>query len=104
MYPEQPWERRHSPPRRKIRTMRDAEPYAAPTPKALYIHDDLSDYVSRQHGQASPATHLTRKFFSLVRRDPSRVMVLTLESQMSSLLAHGKHAPFALAIGIGRAG
>ena len=41
----------------------DAEPYAAPTPKALYIHDDLSDYVSRQHGQASPATHLTREFF-----------------------------------------
>src|SRR5438105_2603563 len=59
-YP-QPWERRPLPPRREMRTMSDAEPYAAPTPKVLYIHDDLSDYVSRQHGQASPAWHLTRE-------------------------------------------
>ena len=83
--------------------MRDAAPYAAPTPKVLYIHDDLSDYVSRQHGQASPAWHLTREFFALVCRDPRRVVLLTLESQMAPLLAHGKYAPFTLAIGIGRA-
>jgi hypothetical protein len=73
--------------------MRDAEPYAAPTPKVLYIHDDLSDYVSRQHGQTSPAWHLTREFFALVCRDPRRVVLLTLESQMAPLLAHGKYAP-----------
>jgi len=84
--------------------MRDAEPYAAPTPKVLYIHDDLSDYVSRQHGQASPAWRLTREFFAVVCRDPKRVVLLTLESQVAPLLAHGKYAPFALAIGIGRAG
>ena len=80
----------------------------SPTPRrprrVLYIHDDLSDYVSRQHGQASPAWHLTREFFALVCRDPKRVVLLTLESQMAPLLAHGKYAPFALAIGIGRAG
>ena len=84
--------------------MRDIEPYAAPTPKVLYIHDDLSDYVSRQHGQASPAWHLTREFFPLLCRDPTRVVLLTLESQMAPLLARGKYAPFELAIGIGRAG
>ena len=84
--------------------MRDAEPYAAPTPKVLYIHDDLSDYVSRQHGQEPPALHLTRELFALACRDPRRVVLLTLESQMASLLARGKYAPFALAIGIGRAG
>jgi hypothetical protein len=84
--------------------MRDAEPYAAPTPKVLYIHDDLSDYVSRQHGQEAPALHLTRELFALACRDPRRVVLLTLESQMASLLARGKYAPFALAIGIGRAG
>ncbi len=84
--------------------MSDAEPYAAPTPKVLYIHDDLSDYVSRQRGLASPASHLTRELFTLVCRDPRRVGLLTLESQMSPLLAHGKYTPFALAIGIGRAG
>ena len=81
------------PPRREMRTMRDAEPYAAPTPKVLYIHDDLSDYVSRQHGQASPAWHLTREFFALVCRDPGRVVLLTLESQMASLLARRQVCP-----------
>jgi hypothetical protein len=84
--------------------MRDAEPYAAPTPKILYIHNDLSDYVSRQLGQSSAAWHLTQQLFALVCRDPGRVVLLTLESQMASLLARGKYAPFALAIGIGRAG
>jgi hypothetical protein len=84
--------------------MREAEPYAAPTPKVLYIHDDLSDYVSRQQGQASPAWHLTQEFFALVCRDPRRVVLLTLESQISPLLAAGTYAPFALTIGIGRAG
>ncbi len=84
--------------------MTDAEPYAAPTPKVLYIHNDLSDYVSRWQGQASPAWQLTRELFALVCRDPRRVVLLSLESQMASLLAHGKYAPFTLAIGIGRAG
>ena len=84
--------------------MRDAEPYAAPTPNALYIHDDLSEYVSRQQGQASPASQLTQELFALVCRDSRRVALLTLESQIASLVAHGKYAPFALAIGIGRAG
>jgi hypothetical protein len=84
--------------------MRDAEPYAAPTPKVLYIHDDVSDFVARRHGQASRAGQLTREFFELVCREPTRVALLTLESQMAPLLARGKYAPFALAIGIGRAG
>ena len=84
--------------------MSDAEPYAAPTPKVLYIHDDLSEYVSRQQGQASPASQLARELFALVCRDPERVVLLTLESQIEQLLAHGTYAPFALAVGIGRAG
>ena len=87
-----------------MEAVKDAGPYAAPTPKVLYIHDDLSDYVSRLYGQASPAWDLTREFFGLVCRDPRRVVLLTLESQIAALLAHGKYAPFALAIGIGRAG
>lgn len=84
--------------------MWDAEPYAAPTPKVLYIHDDLSDYVSRHRGQASPAWHLTQKFFALVCRDPKRVVLLNLESQIAPLLAAGTYDPFALTIAIGRAG
>jgi hypothetical protein len=84
--------------------MMDAEAYAAPTPRLLYIHDDLSEYVRRQQGEASPAWQLTQEFFRLMRRDSMRVVVLTLEWQIERLLAQGYHAPFALAIGIGRAG
>ncbi len=84
--------------------MRNANPYAAPTPKVLYIHDDLSDYVFRQQGRASAAWQLMRQLFALVCRDPRRVVLLTLESQIASLVAHGTYAPFAMTIGIGRAG
>jgi hypothetical protein len=84
--------------------MTDAEAYAAPTPRVFYIHDDLSDYVCRRQGVASLAFQLTRELFALVRRDPRRVVVLTLEWQIERLLAHGPHAPFTLALGIGRAG
>src|SRR5688572_29329759 len=85
-------------------TMTEAEAYAAPTPRMFYIHDDLSEYVCQRQGEASPASQLTRELFALVRRDPRRVVVLTLEGQIERLLAHGTYFPFALTIGIGRAG
>jgi hypothetical protein len=81
-----------------------AEAYAAPTPKRLYIHDDLSAYVRKRQGEASLAWQLTRELFLLTRRDPRRVVTLTLESQIERLLARGRYAPFALTAGIGRAG
>jgi hypothetical protein len=84
--------------------MTNAEAYIAPTPRLLYIHDDLSDYVRRQQGEASPAWQLTRELITLMRRDSRRVIVLTLEWQIERLLAQAHYAPFALAIGIGRAG
>jgi hypothetical protein len=84
--------------------MTDAQAYAAPTPTVFYIHDDLSEYVRRRLGETSPAWQLTRELFTLVRRDPSRVVVLTLEGQIGRLLAHGRYDPFALTLGIGRAG
>jgi hypothetical protein len=95
---------RHAPPRGAMRTMTDAEAYAAPTPEVLYIHDDLSEYVCRRQGEASLGWQLTQKLFALVRRDPRHVVVLTLEGQIERLLACGTYTPFALAIGIGRAG
>jgi hypothetical protein len=87
-----------------MRTMTDAEPYTAPTPNVLYVHDDLTEYVSRQQGQASPASQLARDLFALVCRDAKRVVLLTLESQIAPLVAGAGYAPFVLAIGIGRAG
>jgi hypothetical protein len=83
--------------------MGNTEPYAAPTPKVLYIHDDLSEYILRRHGPASPAAQLTRDLFAGVYRNPTRVVRLTLESQIAALVARS-YRPFALAIGIGRAG
>ena len=84
--------------------MANAEAYTAPTPNVFYIHDDLSEYVSRTQGATSPAMQLTQELFRLVQRDPQRVVVLTLENQMEQLLARGEHTPFTLALGIGRAG
>jgi hypothetical protein len=84
--------------------MPDAQAYAAPTPGMFYIHDDISDYVQHRQGAVSLAHQLTQELFTLVRRAPNRVTVLTLEAQINALLARGSHAPFALAIGIGRAG
>jgi hypothetical protein len=84
--------------------MTDAAAYAAPTPGVLYIHDDLSEYVGRRQGVASLAWQLTQELFALMRRDPRRVALLRLEAQIERLLARGAYAPFALAIGIGRAG
>jgi hypothetical protein len=87
-----------------MNAMTDAEAYAATTPRIFYIHDDLSEYVRRRQGEASLAWRLTQELFALVRRDPRQVVVLTLEEQMARLLARGTYHPFALAIGIGRAG
>ena len=84
--------------------MADAEAYAAPTPGVFYIHDDLSAYVHQTHGADSRAFSLTQELFALVQHSPQHVVVLKEEEQIEQLLARGAHAPFAVAIGIGRAG
>jgi hypothetical protein len=78
--------------------------YAAPTPQVFYIHDDLSDLVRQTHGEASQAFRLTQELWRVVRRNPQRVVVLQLEEQIARLLAHQPPAPFAITIGLGRAG
>jgi hypothetical protein len=76
----------------------------APVPRRLYVHDDLTDEVGEHHGPASPAAALVRELLALVRRDPERVVVLTLHEQLEAVLARGRHPPFALTLGIARAG
>jgi hypothetical protein len=68
----------------------------------LYVHDDLTDNVRARHGAGSPAAALAGEILALVARDG--VVVLTLGPQLDALVAHGPHAPFALALGIGPAG
>src|SRR4030095_15214905 len=78
--------------------------YVAPTPRVFYIHDDLSEYVRQTQGVDSLAFRLTQELLRVVRRNPQRVVVLTVEEQIAQLLAQGSYAPFALTLGIGRAG
>jgi hypothetical protein len=82
----------------------DQGTYAQPTPRRLYVHDDLSGDVAERFGPASQAAVLTRSLFSLLERDRERVVVLTLGDQVERVIAQGRHAPFDLALGIGRAG
>ena len=76
---------------------------ATPVPRTLYVHDDLSDDL-RALGEDSRGWQLGQALFALLRRDAGRVVVLTLAKQLEGLVAHGDHAPFAAAVGIGRAG
>jgi hypothetical protein len=82
----------------------DGAAYEQPTPQQLYVHDDLSDLVARRLGAESPAAELTRELFALLVRRSDRVRVLTLAEQLDRVESQGAHAPFELAIGIGRAG
>jgi hypothetical protein len=75
-----------------------------PTPRRFYVHDDLTEEIRTRHGASSPAAALVDELLALVRRDGSRVVVLTLAEQLEALIARGTHAPFALTCGIGRAG
>jgi len=75
---------------------------ATPVPRRLYVHDDLSEEL-RAHGDASRVQRLGHALLALLRQDP-RVILLTLEEQIDALVARAAHAPFAGAIGVGRAG
>lgn len=82
----------------------DGAAYAQPTPRVLYVHDDLTDEVARHEGATSPAAGLARDLLALLARDAERVRILTLGEQVERVVAEGDHAPFALALGIGTAG
>src|SRR5947208_186508 len=74
-----------------------------PTPRRLYIHDDLSEEL-RRHGEGAPAWPLWRALCALLVREPERVVVLTPESQIAALIAGREHASFETTVAIGAAG
>jgi len=84
------------------RAPRGARLTATPVPRRLYVHDDLSEEL-RAHGDDSRVQRLGHALLALLRQDP-RVILLTLEEQIDALVARAAHAPFAGAIGVGRAG
>jgi hypothetical protein len=78
--------------------------YLQPTPRRLYVHDDLTDEVRRRAGVHSRAAAVARELLDLLRGDRDRVVVLTLDDQLDRVVRQGPFAPFDLAIGVGRAG
>ena len=76
---------------------------ATPSPRTLYVHDDLSDRL-RALGDTSRSWDLGQALFTLLRGDPGRIVILTLGEQIAGLVAGGAHAPFPAAVGIGAAG
>jgi hypothetical protein len=82
----------------------DGGAYAQPTPRRLYVHDDLTDDVAAAAGPTSPAAVLARELLALLAADRERVRVLTLAEQVEGVATQGSHPPFELALGIGRAG
>jgi len=78
--------------------------YAQPTPRVLYIHDDLSVEVADRLGPTSEAAALTRTLFDALGRDGERVVILGLADQVERVVAQGAHPPFELALSIGPAG
>jgi hypothetical protein len=81
-------------------TAADGAAYAQPTPRRLFVHDDLTDAVP----PGSPAAALVSELLAVVARDAERVRVLTLDEQVARVAGRGPHAPFALALAIGTAG
>ena len=75
-----------------------------PTPRRLYVHDDLTDEVARRLGPTSTGAALAASLLGVVSRDADRVSVIRLAEQLQGLTAGRTHAPFGLTLAIGRAG
>src|SRR3989454_12625188 len=73
-----------------------------PTPRRLYVHDDLSEELAR-HGEDAPIRQLGRVLFTLLAREPDRVVVLTPAAQIAALIEQGGHRPFGAVVAIGPA-
>jgi hypothetical protein len=78
-------------------------PAATPTPRILYVHDDLSDQLAAR-GDRGPEIALGRALLDLLRRHPERVVILSLARQLDGVISQGDRMPFAIAVGIGGAG
>lgn len=74
-----------------------------PVPGRLYVHDDLTAELDALGDRAEAARALAADLFGMLRRDP-RISVLTLEEQLEALVSAAAFRPFAIALGIGRAG
>lgn len=84
--------------------MRGTRAALPPTPRTLYVHDDLTADVERLHGRDSEAFRRAAELMATIRGDGRSVVVLELEAQIAGLVARRPWAPFDVAVGIGAAG
>jgi hypothetical protein len=83
---------------------RDGGAYEQPSPRVLYVHDDLTAEVERRVGPGGPAHALVAALLDCLRAEGDRVVILTLAQQLDRVVGQGPHAPFEAAIAIGAAG
>ena len=76
---------------------------ATPTPRRLYVHDDLTAAAWSLPSRGREAVPLVGALFDALCREP-HVAILSLAEQIAGVVAHGGFPPFATAIGIGDAG
>ena len=76
---------------------------ATPTPRRLYIHDDLTEAAWSLRPRSAEAVRLVSALFTAMKAEP-HVVVLSLAEQLTGVLARGGYLPFKTAIGIGAAG
>ncbi len=50
-------------------------PYEQPTPRLLYVHDDLTDEIDRRLGPASDGAALARRLIEVLAQGDGRVRV-----------------------------
>jgi hypothetical protein len=74
-----------------------------PTPRRLYVHDDLTEAAWTLRPRSAEAVRLADALFAAMREEP-HVVILSLAEQIEAVLRAGGHPPFARAIGIGAAG
>jgi hypothetical protein len=76
---------------------------AQPTPKILYVHDDITEEVATDFGVDSEEHRVARQLISIVSRNTDRVVFLNLQTQVYALVEGEHHEPFEVALGIGEA-
>jgi hypothetical protein len=76
---------------------------ATPTPRRLYVHDDLTAAAAALQPSRPDAAALVAALFAAIGREP-HVTVLSLARQIDGLVAGGGFPPFATTIAIGAAG
>ena len=74
-----------------------------PTPKLLYVHDNLTPFTRERYGESS-AEHAVAKRFIKYIADQPHVMIGTIENELSGLIAQSSPSKFDIAFGLGYKG